>query len=132
MDSINQKLKKNERIYGCKTAQKKASILKEEFKSKFINKWKENKANIESLHNNIDKITRHLESVNRDKDKYIDELMSIQTQSNNVRKQIEEVNDKISEMNKFLRKTKLMASQMDKEKYEVLKDSINELLNKKN
>lgn len=84
------------------------------------------------LYDKIDKITTHLDSVNREKDKYYDELMSIQTQSNNVKKQIEEVNDKVSEMNKFLRKTKLMASQMDKEKYEVLKDKINELLNKKN
>lgn len=70
MDSINGKLKKNERIYGCKTAQKKASILKEEFKSKFINKWKQNKANIEELYTKIDQITTHVDSTNREKDKY--------------------------------------------------------------
>jgi len=58
--------------------------------------------------------------------------MSIQTQANNVKKQIEGVNEKVSEMNDFLRKTKLMAFQMDEEKYEVLKDRINELLQKKN
>lgn len=58
--------------------------------------------------------------------------MNIQTQANNVKKQIEGVNEKVSEMNDFLRKTKLMAFQMDEEKYEVLKDRINELLQKKN
>jgi conjugal transfer/entry exclusion protein len=58
--------------------------------------------------------------------------MNIQTQANNVKKQIEGVNEKVSEMNDFLRKTKFMAFQMDEEKYEVLKDRINELLQKKN
>jgi len=58
--------------------------------------------------------------------------MNIQTQANNVKKQIEGVNEKVLEMNDFLRKTKLMAFQMDEEKYEVLKDRINELLQKKN
>lgn len=58
--------------------------------------------------------------------------MNIQTQANNVKKQIEGVNEKVSEMNDFLRKTKLMAFQMNEEKYEVLKDRINELLQKKN
>lgn len=70
MDSINGKLKKNERIYGTKTAQKRATMLKEEFKSKFINTWKQNKAKIEEQQNNIDKITTHIDSVNREKDKY--------------------------------------------------------------